>query len=426
MTINDKNCSWSIFRQFASTSRFPDGYPDILPPQISIHTTHGWLSKEKLEELENLGSSLWEDYGHAQVMHSFITQIEELAESAFDITSLEVSHDLFAHLQASNRKAKKSKFEKDTYTCGICLDPKKGSVCHEMEHCSHVFCVECLQAHYNNAILLGNVNNVRCPEVNCGLENASALERRTAKVRLIAPSELLRIPLQRPAVQRFVDMRRKKLLDTDRSTIWCPRKWCQGAAEGSSYPKPKEALEDMHKVLEPKEPTVRTACAPPEPSEEDDEVAKEKQILADRLRVCEDCTYASCKLCRTTWHGSYYDCRPRTETLAGRAEISKEEQASNEFILANATKCPTCTAPVQKSEACNHMRCGQCLAHFCYLCGADLSPMDPYTHFSVEGSSCYNKLWVLREGDNGQSVADFGGVRGVALQENGVDGVEAQ
>lgn len=163
----------------------PDGYPDILPPQISIHTTHGWLRKEKLK---NLGSSLCEDYGHAQVTHSFITQIEELAESAFGITSLEVSHDLFAHLQACSLKAKKSKFEKDTYTCGICLDPKKGSVCHDLEHCSHVFYIECLQAHYNNAILLGNVNKVRCPEVIYGLENTNALERRIAKPRLITPS----------------------------------------------------------------------------------------------------------------------------------------------------------------------------------------------------------------------------------------------
>jgi E3 ubiquitin-protein ligase RNF14 len=138
-----------------------------------------------------------------------------------------------------------------------------------------------------------------------------------------------------------------------------------GRNRRKQLPNAKEAVENMYKVWDAKETTVQTTCIP---AVEEDEVAKDKRILGDRLRVCEDCSYAVYKLCRATWHGPYYDCRPRIETLAGRAQISKQGQASNEFIIANATKCPTCTAPVQKSEACNYMRCAQCLAYFCHLC----------------------------------------------------------
>jgi E3 ubiquitin-protein ligase RNF14 len=92
-----------------------------------------------------MASSLWEDYGRAQVMHSLITQMEELAETAFGMTTLQASNDVLVHLQTFDRKAKNSKYESDTYMCGICLDPKKGSACQDMEHCSRVFCVECLR-----------------------------------------------------------------------------------------------------------------------------------------------------------------------------------------------------------------------------------------------------------------------------------------
>ena len=45
-----------------------------------------------------------------------------------------------------------------------------------------------------------------------------------------------------------------------------------------------------------------------ESDEEDDKLIKVKKLLADRLRICEDCSYAFCKLCRGVWHGPLYDC----------------------------------------------------------------------------------------------------------------------
>lgn len=106
--------------------------------------------------------SLWVDYGRAQVVHSFIAQIDELAETAFSITALQVSNDVLVQLQAYDREAKKLKFEKDTYMCGACLNPKKGRFVMTWSIAVMFFASNAYR-HYNNVILLGNVNNVRCP-----------------------------------------------------------------------------------------------------------------------------------------------------------------------------------------------------------------------------------------------------------------------
>jgi E3 ubiquitin-protein ligase RNF14 len=127
---------------------------------------------------------------------------------------------------------------------------------------------------------------------------------------------------------------------------------------------------------------------------EGDEVAREEQILADRLQVCEDCGFAFCKLCSASWHGEFYDCRPRSQTMAGRAQLSKEEEATKDFIVQHTTPCPSCAAPVQKSQWCNHITCTQCNSHFCYLCGRILSPTEPYKHYADKFSKCYSKVWI--------------------------------
>ena len=64
---------------------------------------------------------------------------------------------------------------------------------------------------------------------------------------------------------------------------------------------------------------------------------------------------------------------------------------------------------------CNHMACFNCGTHFCYLCSAWLSPDNPYAHFNKPGTGCYQRLWELEEGDEGQAPGDqrgFGGGRG--------------
>lgn len=41
------------------------------------------------------------------------------------------------------------------------------------------------------------------------------------------------------------------------------------------------------------------------------------------------------------------------------------------------------------------MCCVKCQQHFCYRCGTKLSALDPYAHFSADGTGCYGKLFDI-------------------------------
>ena len=196
----------------------PRGYPNAAGPTLDLEAF--WLPEGTVRRLEAEGRSLWEDYGRTQVMYAYASHLEEAAEAAFDLKSLEVPCDIRQQLLFFDRDAEQEAFEKGTYECGVCLDPKKGIMCHQMGDCKHVSCIECLQGYYNNAILTGNIDDVKCPDFTCGGNN-----QRTQRTKLITPGELLRIPIERPAVQRYVNLKRKRKLEADKSTIWCPREW---------------------------------------------------------------------------------------------------------------------------------------------------------------------------------------------------------
>lgn len=144
------------------------------------------------------------------MLYAYIADVEEKSRDAFGLRQQAVTPELLASLLDYDRTAIKKEFDKGAYECGVCLDTKGGSKCHRMEHCGHVFCDDCLQDCYNNTIVTGSVEDVNCPAYNCGTENDSIQVRRIKKARMIAPSELLRIPIERPAVQRYVNIKRKK------------------------------------------------------------------------------------------------------------------------------------------------------------------------------------------------------------------------
>jgi len=203
-----------------------------------------------------------------------------------------------------------------------------------MVDCGHVFCVECLQDFYNNAITEGDLASVRCLEPGCAKareESQVKKKNRKSKTQL-TPSELLQIPLEHDMVARYVRLKRKAELESDKNTIYCPRKWCQGAAKSKKHRKPVglEAVESDD-----------------ESDTEDTTQNKEKDMLA----ICEDCDYAFCSRCGQGWHGEFQRCT----NLKPNTEISPEEQASLDYVFLHTTPCPTCSAPAQKTHGCNHM-----------------------------------------------------------------------
>lgn len=359
----------------------PDGYPASEPPVFYIDST--WLPEWLLNKLRKASKTIWEDMGRDQVVFAYIDHLREAAERGFDLgygeeDVLEVPLDLKVTLLDFDLKAKRAKFEQETFDCGICLEPKRGAVCHRLLLCSHVFCIECLQDFYIGSITEGDVGNVKCAAPECVTES----KNQDQEDRTLEPSELLQIPLEQEMVQRYIKLKRKKRLESDRSTVWCPRSWCQGPARCPNIKHDSPSLPDEGAAVSPDK------LPPP----------------AERLAICEDCTFAFCKVCKASWHGEYFICFPRN-----RFELTAEEKASEEYMMLHTQPCPTCEARAQKTHGCNHMICFKCDTHFCYLCGRYLDKSNPYQHYNTNKSSCYMRLWELEGGDDGEIGLAFRG-----------------
>ena len=286
--------------------------------------------------------------------------------------------------------------------CGVCLAPRKGSACYRMRRCGHVFCRACLEGFYASCITEGDVNRVQCMATECQDDSVKGKIRKT-----IPPAELLRIPLPTALVQRYADLKRKKKMELDKSTTYCPREWCGAPARSSKYPK----ITDLAQMTDNDDLPEKGPPPPPE-SRAEEKGDEERAATDDRLVVCEneECGFAFCRLCRRGWHGEFQRCDasgPRDS-----AELSKEEQASQDYIRRNTSECPSCMCAVQKSHGCNHMSCFQCRTHFCYICGFWLDPDNPYRHFNQKGKGCYNRLWDLEGGDEADGAVRFVGAWG--------------
>ncbi|OBT75050.1 hypothetical protein VF21_06529 [Pseudogymnoascus sp. 05NY08] len=383
----------------------PGGYPAEKPPVLELSATPNWLPRGKIHELLAQCEEFWEDMGHDQVLYLFIDHIQDSALGAFGLLDeeehLQLSPDLEIELLDHDKSAKQAEFDRQSYDCGVCLEPKRGNICHKLNDCGHVFCRQCLQDFYNNAITEGDLDSVKCLDPGCAKKREEELaksgRKRKPKATLL-PSELLLIPLEHEMVKRYVTMRHKIELENDKSTVYCPRSFCQGAARSKKHTKP---------IITP---TFVTATADEEADEEsDDELATidptKPPNRASLLRVCEDCLFAFCSRCLQTWHGEYVMCGPPRNDN----ELSAEDKASLEYIKFHTTPCPTCAVPAQKTHGCNHMICQRCGTHFCYLCASWLDVGNPYQHYNTETTGCYQRLWELEGGDGNDVGYNYAG-----------------
>ncbi len=239
--------------------------------------------------------------------------------------------------------------------------------------------------------------NVKCMASGCGNDSIPDLDtghqqrrKRRLKVdRTLDPSELLQIPLDQETVQRYIALKRKKKLESNLNTIYCPRQWCQGPARskktGNSSQESDSESEDDSEQPQEYDRNAKDDSYPPR---------------SERLAICEDCTFAFCKVCKCSWHGEYFSCFPRKQN-----DLTAEEVASKVYMTRFTSQCPTCRVRCQKTMGCNHMICFKCDTHFCYLCTSRLDGQNPYKHFNTKQSPCYLRLWELEEGDGAPNYA---------------------
>ena len=390
-------------------------YPAEQPPRVTISTSPPWLPAATVRRLEDDAPRLWEEMGRDMVGFTYIDHLQQAADDAFGLVddqgALEVDPRHKIAILDYDIKARRAAFEKETFDCGVCLEPKKGTVCHRMLDCGHVFCAACLQDFYNNAITEGDIAAVRCLAPNCARERAKVTSpsgRKRKKPRtFINPSELLQIPLDQETVKRYVALKYKTELESDKSTIYCPRPWCNGAARSKKHKKP-QGLE----LAEASDDSASEDDDDDEDHPDGEGKSKPYKPAEELLAICEECAFAFCSRCYQSWHGEFFRCIPRRD----KVELTAEELASLEYMRMHTTPCPTCGVPAQKTHGCNHMICYRCQSHFCYLCSAWLDPGNPYQHFNSapDGrvTGCYMRLWELEMGDGDDVGLDFAGGAG--------------
>ncbi|CCU82850.1 unnamed protein product [Blumeria hordei] len=376
----------------------PEGYPENAPPEVKLSMSMQWLTNIEINDLRKSAQRIWSQHHGGNVVYDIIDSLQQSADNAFGYAqedkTLQVNEEMRIPLLDYNITEIQKAFGRATHYCDICLDAVKGSQCHQMFDCRDVFCIKCLQDFYQNAIRTGDVLSIRCLAPNCALKKKGLLpaSQKQKRLKTLSPSELLQIPIDENLVGRYVKLKHKLRLESDKSTIYCPRKWCQGAAISKKYRKPNEI------DYESDEDYLSEDSAPSTSSNS-----------GDLLAICEDCAFAFCRRCSQGWHGELIKCTPKISS----GELSEEDKASLEYLKLHTTPCPTCAAPSQKTHGCNHMVCFKCNTHFCYLCSAWLSPENPYKHYNSETTGCYMRLWELEMGDGDDVGIEFVGGRNV-------------
>lgn len=109
----------------------PEGYPIQEPPVVLLESQYSWLPEKSVEELSESVHEVWEDMGRDQVVFSYIDHLREAADRGFDLVggeaqALDVAADLKVALLDYDLKAKRAKFEHETFECGICLGMARG------------------------------------------------------------------------------------------------------------------------------------------------------------------------------------------------------------------------------------------------------------------------------------------------------------
>lgn len=350
-----------VLLEFLPSIRFefdlPEGYPEQVQPNIKVAAD--WLPLDVVKQISQEAIDIWNELKDCS-LYSMIDYIKlpQTITSLVDLNSLDPRI-----LDSANDAGHRQNFNKNSYFCSFCQYTKKGIHCVELPSCHHVCCKSCLVNYLTTQITEGNVTSVNC--IDC---------------REKLPMPFLTNLVGPVLAARYTSILLKK---TDPLAIQCPRDSCQ----------------QIFKLLRPQE----------------------------QLCVCPFCQFAFCRTCLKSWHGKFTMCllksldpedleeylenpdvKNRMDLTYGRAYMSSQirdflaEKSFKEYMESTGVqRCPSCIAPIERTEGCNKMSCVECGCRFCFLCGEDLSCYGNkgYEHYEIFESSCYRKLFSNTEID---------------------------
>ena len=405
-TVTDGTSSHEVtyFPPIQMSFTLPDGYPDSKPPEI--HLSCPIFTESQLEQFHHTLVSIWQDY-RDQIMYSCVDYLQHQVQYKLGEVldrPLKLTSDEFYQVVAFNDAAERKRFESSVFECGICQDNRIGLKCTKFD-CSHVFCNHCLNEYFTSTIEAGEVEKVRCPDMDCTKKwtDLTTKERNFDEllnsnldihafvndiIKPAIPLTMLSSILNSPnVVHRYQSLRRKHLYEMisrllPNALIECPRVGCE------------------EQIL--------------------------RQDRNDLLVQCPKCNYAFCFNCRKLWHAKYVTCKPveggkygvpisDIETYLISEKDSHERKvfhsryghtvmrrAVKEYemdqlftkLIENSpdcSQCPSCEIVIQKSDGCNLMTCAHCDTKFCFLCGFITGAS--HDHFADPTSTCYRKLF---------------------------------
>ena len=193
--------------------------------------------------------------------------------------------------------------------------------------CGHRFCMACWKEFLAGKIEEGASDNIPCPSSECSAAVPVEL------VDHLMPPEMRR---------RYEHFDVKAFVAASESLRWCPMVGCDRAIQIESSSQWFNMSKGSMAVDCGRDHYSCWQCAEP---------------------AHEPCT---CEMMRE-WRELVAEHRKdQHNTEATRAE--HEKAASDLWLAGNSKPCPKCSAPIERTEGCNHMTCQRCKHEFCWMC----------------------------------------------------------
>lgn len=200
------------------------------------------------------------------------------------------------------------------YRCEICfsLPSSKVAKMRSCEKCSAVTCSVCFKAWLETKIFSGQgAVDMRC--ISC--------------TESVSDSEVLDLCGERTYKKLLYFRSRAEYRNVD-SALWCPTEGCWRLLRGKVQ-------------IESSSPAV-----------------------LETIISCPDCRQRTCTECGAPDHGD----KP---CVVPKADVRKTTKARMWTRLHTKT-CPDCSAPIQRTGGCKHMKCAVCNMNFCWVCKGGL------------------------------------------------------
>jgi E3 ubiquitin-protein ligase RNF14 len=97
----------------------PPTYPAETPPSVRVMTTPPWLPSDIAQKLADEAAATWDEYGGGMILFSYISSLQEQAETAFGLEELRLALDMKHELVVYSKRLKRELFDRETWSIPV-------------------------------------------------------------------------------------------------------------------------------------------------------------------------------------------------------------------------------------------------------------------------------------------------------------------